>query len=257
MLLADTHAHLSDPQFDSDRVQVIERARRAGVVLVVDVGSDVATSERAVALAAEPGVWAAVGIHPHNARGADAAALARIEEFSAQPGVVAVGETGLDFYRDHSPRSAQIAAFEAHLALAHRVGKPVVVHSREADAELMARLRPWAGKVRAVLHCFSGSEAMLEEAVQLGFSISFAGTVTYPKAERQRSLVRLVPQALLLAETDCPYLAPMPRRGQRNEPAYVAHTVSALAEARGVPVGDLATAIFENAEAFFGIARGH
>lgn len=258
MHLADTHAHLSDSQFDQDRDSVLERARQAGVSLIVNVGSDVESSEKAVALAAaEPAVWAAVGIHPHDARHADSTAWDRLRQLVAEPCVVAVGETGLDFYRDHSPREAQAEAFRAHLALAHEAGKPVIVHSREADAEVMAELRLWADRLRIVLHCFSGSEGMLEEAVGLGFSISFAGTVTYPNAERQRGMARLVPERQLLAETDCPYLAPVPRRGRRNEPAYVGHTVTALAQARGVPAESLAQAIFENAEAFFGVACAH
>ncbi|MGI6206778.1 MAG: TatD family hydrolase [Anaerolineae bacterium] len=257
MRLADTHAHLSDPSFDDDRAQVLERARQAGLCLMVDVGADVASSERAVALAtAEPGVYATVGIHPHDAQGADVAAWECIRQLAAEACVVGIGETGLDFYRHRSPQQAQVEAFQTHLALAQELGKPVIVHSREADAETMATLRPWANKVQVVLHCFSGSEEMLSEALSLGFYVSFSGTITYPKADRQRQLARMVPEGQLLAETDCPYLAPVPKRGRRNEPAYITHTVSALAQARGVPAESLAQTILTNAEVLFGVARG-
>lgn len=255
MRLADTHAHLNDPKFDGDRTAVLERARAASVGLIVDVGADLESSERAVALAAaEPDVWATVGIHPHDADSLTEAAWERIAELAADPRVVAIGETGLDFYRNLSPQEAQRKAFRLHLELAEHLGKAVIVHSREADAEIVAELRNAPRPERVILHCFSGGEAMLREAIGLGLWVSFAGTITYPKAEELRRLAPLVPADRLLVETDCPYLAPVPQLGRRNEPANVQYTLAALAEARGEAAEVLARVTFENAEVVFGLS---
>jgi len=254
--LADTHAHLNDDQFDFDRAAALQRARAAGVQFLLDVGADRESSERAVALAeAEPDVWAAVGVHPHDARSLDEVTWERIAELAAHPRVVAVGETGLDFYRNLSPPVAQREAFRRHMQLAERAGKALVVHSRQADVETVEELRRCADRVPVVLHCFSGGEDMLREAIGLGVWVSFAGNVTYPKAAALLQLAPLVPADRLLVETDCPYLAPAPRRGRRNEPAYVAHTLAAVAEARGVAAEELAEITFHNAEVVFGLAQ--
>jgi TatD DNase family protein len=253
--LADTHAHLADAQFDADREAVLARARDAGVSLVVDVGFDLASSERCVSLAGSTtGVWAAVGVHPHDAGALDDEALARLGRLARESRVVAIGETGLDFHRDHSPRAAQHGAFEAHLALAAEVGKPALVHSRDAYPEVLAALARQQGRVRAVLHCYSGGTAALRQALDLGLYISLAGTVTYSRAEEVREVARLVPLDRLLIETDCPYLAPVPRRGRRNEPAYVVYVAQAVAEQRGLASEALAEATFQNAEGFLGLA---
>lgn len=258
MRLADSHAHVSHERFDADRLAVLDRARDAGVSLIVDVGSDVASSRKAVALSRESAglVLAAVGIHPHEAAAADGEALDVLADLAREPHVAAIGETGLDFYRDLSPRDRQREVFACHLALAERLDKPVIVHSRQSHREVLELLRPWAGKLRAVLHCFSGDEAVLREALLMGLSISFAGTITYDRANEQRRVARLVPMDRLLIETDCPYLPPVPKRGRRNEPAYVSHVARALAEVHAVPVERLAEATYHNTEGFFGLGDG-
>lgn len=254
MRLADTHAHVSDERFDADRAAVIERAHTAGVALIIDVGADPRGSERAAA-AARPadGRYATVGIHPHYVATAGEHDWRRLAELAVLPGVVAVGETGLDFYRDLSPREQQREAFERHLAMAAEIGKPLVVHSREATEEVLERLAYWRGRVRAVLHCFSGEEETMRRAVDIGCAISVAGNVTYPSAEGIRSAVRQVPLGSLMIETDCPYLAPMPGRGKRNEPRNVAVIAHAVAGLREMAVEELADITFRNAEGFFGL----
>jgi len=253
--LADTHAHLSDESFDADRDAVLRRAQAAGVALTVDVGADLASSEKATALAAScEMVRAAVGVHPHDASSFGEGELAVLRELAGNPRVVAIGEIGLDFYRDVSPRQRQRDAFEVQLALAGELRKPVLVHCRDAYAEVLESLHRWQGRIRGVLHCFSGTEQTLFQALDQGLSISLAGPVTYPRAERTREIARLVPAERLLVETDCPYLAPVPKRGKRNEPAYLTHVLDAIAQARGVRAEDLAETTFENAEGFFGLS---
>ncbi|MHB0877992.1 MAG: TatD family hydrolase, partial [Anaerolineae bacterium] len=223
MRLADTHAHVSDSRFDGDREAVLERAREAGVALIVDAGADPAGNERAVAFAhGTAGVVATVGIHPHYVAEASEDDWRRLAELVVLPGVVAVGETGLDFYRDLSPRQQQREGFERHLALAAAAGKPVIVHSRDAGDEVLEQLARWQGRVRAVLHCFSGDAQTMRRAVDIGCCISIAGNVTYPSAAGIREAARQAPAASLMIETDCPYLAPVPMRGKRNEPRNVA-----------------------------------
>jgi TatD DNase family protein len=241
-VLVDTHAHLHDPAFDADRADVLGRARAAGVGRVLTIGTDVPTSEAAVALAAaEPDVFAAVGIHPHDAAGADDAALARIAALARAPKVVAIGEIGLDYYRDHSPRPAQRRALAAQLALARGLGKPVLLHCREAHADLLD-LCAAEGLAAAggILHCFSGDLEVARRGLALGLLLSIAGPVTYPNARRLPEVVRGVPLDALVLETDCPYLPPQPWRGRRNEPAYLGATAARVAELRGVPVTVLA-----------------
>ncbi|MHB1134116.1 MAG: TatD family hydrolase [Chloroflexota bacterium] len=261
--LVDSHAHLDDEAFAADRADVLARARAAGVTRIVSVGADLASSRANVALAAStPGVWASVGVHPHEAAGLneaaglDEAALAELRSLAAQPRVVAIGEIGLDFYRDLSPRPAQQAAFRAQLALARELGLPAIVHDREAHDEVLAVLREWAGAypaARGVLHCFSGDEALARAAIELGFYISLAGPVTYANARRLQSLAAILPLERLLVETDCPYLTPVPRRGQRNEPALVALVAEKVAALRGLAPADLAAATTANARRLFGL----
>ena len=255
MRLADTHAHLSDECFDADRQAVLERARAAGVVLVVDVGADLASSRKAVTLANENGaVWAAVGVHVHEASGFGESALATLRELASSPQVVAIGEIGLDFYRDLSPRQSQLHALEMQLALASDLGKPVLIHCRDAYPQVLESIGHWQGRIRGVLHCFSGTEETLYQALDQGLFISLAGPVTYERAEHVRTIARLVPTERLLLETDCPYLAPVPKRGKRNEPLYLTYVLEAIARVRGVPTEDLAEITFENAEGFFGLS---
>jgi len=220
---------------------------------MVTIGTDVATSRAAAALAArEPDVWAAVGIHPHEAADADEAALTEIERLASAPRVVAIGETGLDFFRDRSPREAQTRAFTAQVALARRLGKPVLVHCRDAHAETLALLAADGPLERGgIMHCFSGDVALARRCIELGLLVSLAGPVTYPKPGALPDVARAIPADRLVVETDCPFLPPQPYRGKRNEPAYLAITAARVAELRGEPLADLAGRMSENARALF------
>lgn len=264
MNLIDTHVHLDSRQFDADRQAVIDRARAAGVKGVINVGADLNTSRRAVALAAKHTmIHAAVGIHPHNAKKLDSATLAELRELARHPKVVAVGEIGLDFYRDLSPRNQQRRAFQAQLAWAARLGKPVIIHDRDAHDEVMGILSNWATGLKAsplngrlgVLHTFSGDEAMAEQAMDLGFYISISGPVTYKNARQLPDIVRALPLNRLLVETDCPFLAPHPYRGRRNEPAYVRLVAERIAALRSTPFDDLVGATTANAKRLFGLSN--
>ncbi len=248
--MIDTHAHLD--ALADDPADVIERARQAGVTRIVAVGSGIDSCRAELKLAEhEEGVFAALGIHPHQAGGGEAERLDELRELLQSPMAVAVGETGLDHYRDYAPHVRQQRLFEAQLELATELGKPVVVHTRAADADTVSALEDFAGTV--VLHCFS-SPGLLEPAVENGWFVSFAGNVTYPNAYDLRAAARAVPPERLLVETDSPYLSPQPRRGRPNEPANVVHTVVALAEARGEDSDRLAELIDTNANAAFGLA---
>jgi TatD DNase family protein len=242
----DTHAHFGD-----DAEEVLERARAAGVTRVVAVATSLAGAHSALELAdVNDGVYACLGIHPHEAGTSEADNVDALRELLAHPKAVAVGETGLDYFRDYAPADAQQRLFDAQLALARETGKPVVIHTRAADEDTAARLVAHQGRV--VLHCFS-SPPLLEPALERGWYVSFAGNVTYKNAFDLRAAARRVPADRLLAETDSPYLAPQPVRGKRNEPAYVVHTVEALAEARGEDAAELAARIDANAEAVFAL----
>jgi TatD DNase family protein len=248
--LIDTHAHL-DACAEPSGV-VLDRARAAGVTRVITVGTGIESSRAALRLAdEEAGVYAALGIHPHDAHTDDARRLDELRDLLTHDRAVAVGETGLDHYRDYAPRTAQRRLFEEQLALAADVGLPVVVHSRAAAEETAEALSGFDGDV--VLHCFSEPE-LLGVALDRGYYVSFAGNVTYPKAETLRDAARQVPAERLLVETDCPFLAPQPVRGRRNEPAYLVHTVDALAEARVTSRDRLIQAVDANADRLFGLS---
>lgn len=254
--LFDTHAHLHFPEFAGDLAAVLARAREAGVAGIVTIGTDLETSRAAIALAAaQPDVWAAVGVHPHDAATADPASLAEIEALSGEARVVAVGEIGLDFFRNLSPPDEQVRVFRQLLGLARRVGKPVLLHCREAHAELLAILDeegvPPAG---GIMHCFSGDVDLARRCLDLGLLISLAGPVTYPNARALPEVARFVPGDRLVIETDCPFLPPQGYRGKRNEPAYLALTAKRVAELRGEPVEALTARLTVNARAFFGLA---
>jgi TatD DNase family protein len=242
----DTHAHLGD-----DAAEVLDRARAAGVARVVAVATTVADARAALALAErEDGVYASLGIHPHEAGSATQADVDELRALLGHPKAVAVGETGLDYFRDYAPRGAQRWLFEAQLDLAAHSGKPVVIHTRAADDDTLELLTEHQGAV--VLHCFS-SPPLLGEASRRGWYVSFAGNVTYKNAADLRSAARAVRADRLLAETDSPYLAPQPVRGRRNEPAFVVHTYASLAEARGVGLAGLVAQIDANADSVFGL----
>jgi TatD DNase family protein len=253
--LFDTHAHLHDAAFAADRDGVLERARAAGVGRFLAVGTDPGTSAEAVALAAaHAGVYAATGIHPHDAAAADDAALARIAALATAPRVVAVGEIGLDHYRTLSPRDTQVRVLRAQLALAREVAKPVLLHCREAHAELLALLEGEGGvPAGGIMHCFSGDVDVARRCLDLGLLISIAGPVTYPNARRLASVVETIGLDRLVLETDCPYLPPQPWRGQRNEPAYLPVTATRVAELAGVPPAVVAARTTKNACELLGI----
>ena len=243
--MIDTHAHL-DP---AEAPAVLDRARAAGVDRVVLVATTVAQAPETLALAERhDGVFACLGVHPHEA--GSPGDLGELRQLLGHERAVAVGETGLDYYRDYAPREAQRQLFQAELELAEDTAKPVVIHTRAADADTLAALRDFAGTV--ILHCFS-SPPLLGTALDRGWYVSFAGNVTYPKAPELREAAARVPRERLLAETDSPYLAPLPVRGKRNEPAFVVHTLAALADARGEDAAELGAQIDANATEAFGL----
>jgi TatD DNase family protein len=261
-VLVDTHAHLDFDAFDPDREAVLERARAAGVVAIVNAGVDMESSERAVRLAQQhEAVYAAVGVHPHDADKLDGAAMAALRRLVVEPKVVAVGEIGLDFYRNLSPRDAQRRAFRAQLGWAARLGKPVIIHDRDAHDEVIWELQTWAARLDrspltgrlGVLHNFSGDLTMAERAIELGFYLSVAGPVTYETARKLPDIVRALPLDRLLVETDCPFLPPHPHRGRRNEPAHVRLVAERVAALRGIPIDEVARATTANASRLFGL----
>jgi TatD DNase family protein len=253
--LFDTHAHLHFPDFAGDLDAVLSRARAAGVTRIVTIGTEVPTSNAAIAIAdREPDVWAAVGVHPHDAAAADDAVLAEIERLARSPRVIAVGEIGLDFFRDLSPRDAQARVFTHLLGVARRVGKPAIVHCRDAHEETLAILESERVRdVGGIMHCFSGDREIARRCLDLGLLISLAGPVTYPNARALPDVARFVPADRLVVETDCPFLPPQPYRGRRNEPAYVTITATRVAELRGEPLDRLAAQMSHNARALFRI----
>jgi len=257
-VLVDSHTHVDARQFERDREAVLQAALETGVSMLVDAGCDLPSSRAAVALAAaHPGqVFAAVGIHPHDASTYTDAALEELRQLTAQPGVVAIGETGLDYYRMHSPREQQLHSLERQLALARELSLPVILHNRESHADLMALLREHAKELRGVFHCFSGDRAMAEECLAFpGFYLSFAGPLTYQGNTALQAVAAWAPLDRVLVETDCPYLTPHPYRGRRNEPKQVTLTAAKLAELRGLSNEEIAQITTENARALFGLDR--
>jgi TatD DNase family protein len=253
-VLVDSHSHLSMRQFDKDRDRVMARARDAGVVAMIDVGLDLESSRAAIGLAEKyAGVFATVGFHPHSASQMKDGDVERLAELAQHPRVVAIGEIGLDFYRNRSPREAQVAAFKKQLSLARELGLPVVVHSRQANDEVLGILTDWAGGSSGplgVLHCFSGDGELGRRYIEMGFLLSFAGPVTYSKSSAVEVAGEL-PLDKLLIETDCPFLAPEPYRGKRNEPSYVSLVAERIGEVRGEPGGVVAQRTAENAIRLF------
>ena len=247
--MIDTHAHLDG--CDEPAAFLVERARALGVSRIVTVGTGRASCHAAIEIPeVEEGVFAALGIDPHQAASSEALRVAELRELLAHPAAVAVGETGLDGFHHYATLIEQRRLFEAQLALAGELGLPVVIHSRDADAETAAALEPFRGTV--ILHCFS-SPGLLDTAVERGYYVSFAGNVTFPKAEALRVVAAAVPTDRILAETDSPFLAPHPLRGKRNEPANVVRTLAVLAQARGVEGDVLERQIDANATAAFGL----
>ena len=254
-MLIDTHCHLADPAYEADRAQVLQRAWAAGVGRVVVIGESPARAERALELAqTEPRLVATAGVHPHDARDWGAETDTWLRSMLLDPRVVAVGETGLDFHYDHSPRPAQRQAFESQLAIAADTGRPVVIHAREADDEVGAILANHP-RVTAILHSFSSGLGLLRAGLVHRHYVSFSGMVTF-KNWRLDEAIRETPLDRLLLETDGPYLAPVPHRGKRNEPAFVAHVAERLAAVRGIPVEELIAVTGENAKRVFQLQSG-
>lgn len=253
-MLIDSHAHLELKNFDRDRDAVIGRARAAGLEAIITVGINLEDSRKAVALARRYDmVWAAVGVHPHDAKGVRPETYDELRILSREEKVVAYGEIGLDFFKDYSPRDQQIARFAEQLDLCRDIGLPVIIHDREAHRETLVMLTEHRGNLRGVLHCFSGDYAMARRCLDLGYYISIPGTITYGKSEALREVVRKIPLDRMMIETDAPFLSPEPRRGRRNEPSYVAYTAREIADVRGVAFEEVAEKTSENARNLFGI----
>ncbi len=255
--LVDTHAHLDFPELSGDLDGVFQRCHAAGVRLIVTIGIDEKTSRAAVELSRRyPQVYATVGLHPHGARRLSNRDLEHFERLAAEPKVVALGEMGLDYYRDRQPRPLQRLCLEQQLELAVRCRKPAVFHIREAHEDFLKIVTPYVERLQpSVLHCFSGDWNMAVRCLDLGFYLSIPGTVTYKNAWEQQRVVRMAPLDRLLVETDAPYLTPVPFRGKPNEPSYVRYTAEKIAELRGCLFEEVARATTRNAHRVFGWAN--
>ena len=260
MKLVDSHCHIDGEQFDADRDEVIKRATDAGVKMMLVIGTGEATNfdnfQRVVDLAEKhDNIFAAIGVHPHDAKTFDAESEKRlIDLVKSSKKVIAWGEIGLDFYYDHSPREVQYEVFRRQISIARELDLPIIIHSRNADDETVEVLTEECNyeNFRGIMHCFGGTPKMAQDLMKIGFMISFAGNVTFKKAENLRDAARVVPLEKLLIETDCPYLTPIPFRGRRNEPMYVAETAKFLAELYGIEVEKLANQTTQNFIDFLG-----
>lgn len=255
MEFIDTHAHLYDPAFDGDREEVIKRYREAGGRELICVAFDMDSISKALNLAEKYDfIYASVGVHPHDAGGVPGNYLELLADSARHPKVVALGEMGLDYYRDLSPREVQRKVFVEQLNLAKEVGKPIIIHDRDAHGDLLDILRrEGVGEAGGVMHCFSGSPEMARECINMGMYVSLAGPVTFKNARKLKEVAVSVPLDRLLIETDCPYLAPEPRRGKRNEPVYVKYVAERVAELRGITLEELTFATSSNARELFGL----
>ncbi len=265
-MYVDSHAHLDGPKYEADRGEVLFRAQAAGVEALVAIGNGDGPEDFDCGLKLAKGhdwMWATVGIHPHEARLATDEAYARMETLARDPKIIAVGELGLDYFYDHSPRETQREVFVRQMEVARAVKKPIVIHNRPSEQsenawqDLFDLLeRHWRSSgLGGVLHCFTGTVEHMRRALEMGFLISFAGNVSYPKATTIRESAKAAPLERMLIETDSPYLAPVPYRGKRNEPAYVMETARAIAELRGITLEEIGQATTENFYRFFGVKR--
>jgi TatD DNase family protein len=254
-MLIDTHAHLDMPEFDRDRNEVIKRANDDGIDYIVTVGIDLDSCKDAVRLSEQfEFIYAIVGMHPHNAKDVDEKSYDILREYARHDKVRGLGEMGLDFFRNHSPREVQLKRFREQVALAREVHLPVIIHDRDAHRETLAILKEGkASEVGGVIHCFSGDYAMASTCMDMGFYISIPGTVTFTKAQTLQEVVRRIPLERILIETDCPFLAPVPFRGKRNEPAYVQYVARAIADIKKVSFETVAAETSDNARSVFGI----
>jgi TatD DNase family protein len=253
-MLIDSHAHLQWRSFGQDREKVINLAKEADVKYIVNIGYDLEGSKKAIELAEKyEGLYATVGIHPHNASELNEDILDSLRQLSESPKVVAIGEIGLDYYRNLSPKAVQQKAFEAQLILAQELKLPVVIHDREAHVDVLSTLSKFEGKLKGVMHCFSGSLEMAEQYVKMNYYISFAGPVTFPNAYELHESAKLIDLNNILLETDCPWLAPQKMRGKRNEPAFLLFTAEKIANLRGISLAELAEATAKNAKRIYQI----
>lgn len=252
-MLVDTHAHIHDKAFDDDREAVVRRMRDAGVQTAITVGCDMADSARALETARRFGTFASIGIHPHEAKDAPADLAAAFEPYLRDERIVAIGETGLDYYYDHSPRETQQRVLRAHLAIARALDKPLIFHHRDAFDDFTAILREeWRGGMRGVIHCFTGDTAQAKTYVEeFGMYLGIGGVLTFKTAQPVRDAVAAVGIERVILETDCPYLAPVPHRGKRNEPAYIAETARKLAELLSLSDETVAQTTTRNARDLF------
>jgi TatD DNase family protein len=253
--MVDTHAHLDTSVFDKDRREVIARARDAGVGTIITVGTNLESSKKAIGLAEKyPGVLATVGFHPHDVATVDRADIARLGKIANHPRVVAIGEVGLDFYRNYSPRGAQLQALTWQLDLAAKLELPIIIHCRQAEKDMLNLLGDWVslhksphGQGRGVIHCFSGSNDTARRYLDMGFYLSLGAYIGYPTSTNAHNVIKGIPEDRLLVETDCPFLPPQSYRGKRNEPAYIPITIQALAQIRGKSTDDVANTTTQNA----------
>jgi TatD DNase family protein len=251
----DTHAHLQDRKLQGDVENILQRAREAGVEKITCIGYDLPSSQEAVLLAHKyKQIYAAVGVHPHDAETVTPEVLERLKGLAKDPKVVAIGEIGLDYYRDLSPRDKQMEAFIEQIKLAHAIGKPIVVHDRDANQDVIDTIKKYkAGKNGGIMHCYSGNLPLAAEAIKAGFYISFAGPLTYKNARQAQEVVVKIPMDRLLVETDCPYLTPEPLRGKINEPAHVRYVVEKMAALRNQHPDEVAYLTDRNARKVYGI----
>jgi TatD DNase family protein len=253
-MLIDSHAHLYMEDFDTDRDLVIERARAGGVARIITIGIDLASSIKGIEIANKYDlVYATVGYHPHNAKQANTGELEKLRVLFSEPKVVAWGEIGLDFFRRHSPPDRQVKAFEYQLDMASEQDLPVIIHDRDAHTDLLRILKSRKRQYQGVIHCFSGNYDLAMALIEMGFYISFPGTVTYKSALDTQDTARRIPLERLLVETDCPYLTPVPFRGKRNEPFYVTHTAEKIAQLRQLDVEHLGQATSANTIRLFNL----
>lgn len=255
-MLIDSHSHIEMKAFDRDRDQVIARAKDVGVDIIVAVGINEGDCKRVISVVNKyKSVFGVVGIHPHHAKEIDNTTYDSLKEMAKNKKVVAYGEIGLDFFRNLSPRDIQIARFGEQLDLAQELNLPVVIHDREAHAETVRILEQWNGNKRGIIHCFSGDYTMAKKCLDMGFYLSIPGTITFRKNVQLQDVVRKVPLSRLLVETDCPFLTPAPKRGERNEPAHVVYTALRIAEIKGVSSEEVEKVTYQNTVDVFGISR--
>lgn len=250
--LFDTHSHINDRHFDEDRGELVKKLQQGNPEYMVEVGTTLEDSKRAVQLAEEiPEIYAAVGIHPYEINNLPADYLDSLKKLAINDRVVAIGEIGLDYYRDYSPKDSQVKCFMEQLELAVELNLPVIFHVRDAYSEALKIAKDFSGRLRGVVHAYGGTLEEAESFLKLGYSLGIGGTLTFKKNDSLREIVRKIPLDSILTETDCPYLTPVPYRGRRNEPSYVRYVVEAIAREKDLDVSDCAALLFENAMNFF------